>query len=170
MSYDAVIMGIRAYNKWSELKFKQDELMKYVEQGGNMIVQYNTNRRLKVDNIGPYPLKLSRARVSVEEAPVRFLEPDHPVLNYPNKITQDDFKDWVQERGLYFASEWDDAYTPLISWKDSGEEKMSDGGLIVSKHGKGSFFYSGISFFRQLPAGVPGAYRLLVNMIEYQPK
>jgi hypothetical protein len=162
--YDAVIMGIRAYNKWDDLRFKQTELMKYVELGGNMIVQYNTNRRLKVDNIGPYPLQLSRARVSVEEAPVRMLIPDHEVLNYPNKITQDDFENWVQERGLYFAGEWDDKYEAILSSNDPGEEERR-GGLLIAKHGKGYFTYTGYSWFRNLPAGVPGAYRLFANII-----
>jgi len=163
-SYDAVIMGIRAYNKWDEIKFKQDELMKYVEQGGNMIVQYNTNRRLKVDNIGPYPIELSRARVSVEEAPVRLLKPDHEVLNYPNKITQADFDHWEQERGLYFAGEWDDKYEAILSSNDPGEEPRN-GGLLIAKYGEGYFTYSGYSWFRNLPAGVPGAYRLFANII-----
>ena len=163
-SFDAVIMGIRAYNKWDELKFKQDELMSYVEQGGNMIVQYNTNRRLKVDNIGPFPISLSRARVSVEEAPVRMLKPDHEVLNFPNKITQADFDNWVQERGLYFAGEWDEKYEAILSSNDPGEEPRN-GGLLIAKHGEGYFTYSGYSWFRNLPAGVPGAYRLFANII-----
>ena len=163
-TFDAVILGIRAYNKWDDIKFKQDELMSYVEQGGNMIVQYNTSRRLKVDNIGPYPIKLSRARVSVEEAPVRFLTPDHVVLNYPNKITQADFDDWVQERGLYFAGEWDEKYEAILSSNDPGEEARN-GGLLIAKYGDGYFTYSGYSWFRNLPAGVPGAYRLFANII-----
>jgi len=163
-SYDACIMGIRAYNKWADLKFKQAELMKYVEEGGNMIVQYNTNRRLKVDNIGPYPIKLSRARVSVEEAPVRMLIPDHEVLNYPNKITDADFDNWVQERGLYFAGEWDDEYEAILSSNDPGEEARK-GGMLIAKYGKGHFTYTGYSWFRNLPAGVPGAYRLFANLI-----
>ena len=163
-TFDAVIMGIRAYNKWEDLRFKQEELMKYVEEGGNMIVQYNTNRRLKVDNIGPYPIKLSRDRVSVEEAPVRMLAPNHEVLNFPNKITQVDFDGWVQERGLYFANEWDDSYTAILSSNDPGED-AKDGGMLIAKHGKGYFTYTGYSWFRNLPAGVPGAYRLFTNLI-----
>ncbi len=163
-TFDAVILGIRAYNKWADIKFKQDELMKYVEQGGNMIVQYNTNRRLKVDNIGPYPITLSRARVSVEEAPVRLIKPNHEVLNYPNKITQTDFDNWVQERGLYFAGEWDEKYEAILSSNDPGEEPRN-GGLLIAKYGDGYFTYSGYSWFRNLPAGVPGAYRLFANII-----
>ena len=163
-SYDACIMGIRAYNKWADLKFKQVELMNYVEDGGNMIVQYNTNRRLKVDNIGPYPIKLSRARVSVEEAPVRMLIKNHEVLNHPNKITDADFDNWVQERGLYFAGEWDDKYEAILSSNDPGEEARN-GGMLIAKYGKGYFTYTGYSWFRNLPAGVPGAYRLFANLI-----
>jgi len=162
--FDAVIMGIVAYNKWDDLKFKQSELMKYVKQGGNMIVQYNKNRRLKVDNIGPYPLELSRARVSVEEAPIRMLLPDHPVLNFPNKITQADFDAWVQERGLYFAGEWDEKYDAILSSNDPGDQAR-DGGLLIAKYGEGYFTYTGYSWFRNLPAGVPGAYRLFANII-----
>ncbi len=163
-TFDATIMGIRAYNKWADLKFKQEELMKYVEEGGNMIVQYNTNRRLKVDNIGPFPIKLSRDRVSVEEAPVRMLIANHEVLNYPNKITQADFDDWVQERGLYFANEWDEKYQAILSSNDPGEDPKN-GGMLIARHGEGYFTYTGYSWFRNLPAGVPGAYRLFANLI-----
>ena len=163
-TFDAVIMGVRAYNKWDDIKFKQNELMKYVEQGGNMIVQYNTNRRLKVDNIGPFPIQISRARVSVEEAPIRLLKPKHDVLNFPNKITQADFDNWVQERGLYFADEWDDKYEAILSSNDP-EDKPRDGGLLIAKYGRGYFTYTGYSWFRNLPAGVPGAFRLFANII-----
>ncbi|MEL7124400.1 MAG: LmbE family protein, partial [Bacteroidota bacterium] len=122
--YDAVIIGIRAYNTKESLKFHQQKLIDYVEQGGTMIVQYNTTRGLKIsdEKIGPYPLKLSRDRVAVEEAEVRILKPDHTVLNFPNKITEKDFDGWVQERGLYFPTEWDDAYTAILSSNDPGED------------------------------------------------
>lgn len=162
--YGALVMGIRAYNKLDDIRFKQDVLMNYVSDGGNMIVQYNTNRRLKVDNIGPYPIKLSRDRVTVEEAPIEILEPNHPILNYPNKITQQDFDNWVQERGLYFASEWSDKYKAILSSNDPGEPARK-GGLLVAQHGDGNFIYTGYSWFRQLPAGVPGAYRIFANMV-----
>lgn len=164
--YDAVIMGIRAYNVNDNLKFYQSALLEYVEQGGTMIVQYNTNRGLKVDQekIGPYPLEISRDRVTVEEAEVRFLAPDHPVLNTPNKITLADFDNWVQERGLYFPDQWDEKYTPILSSNDPGESPK-DGGLLVAPYGKGYYIYSGYSWFRELPAGVPGAFRLFANMI-----
>ncbi len=161
---DAVIMGVRAYNTEARLKFHQDKLMNFVKNGGNMIVQYNTNRRLVVDNIAPYPLTLSRDRVTVEEAPVRILAPDHPVITGPNKITEADFDGWVQERGLYFPDEWDERFVPILSSNDPGESPK-DGGLLVAQYGEGYYIYSGYSWFRELPAGVSGAYRLFTNMI-----
>lgn len=165
--YDAIILGIRAYNTVERLKFYQPKLLEYVEQGGTMIVQYNTTWRLKMDKekIAPYKMNLSRDRVTVEEAEVRMLVPDHEILNYPNKITSKDFDGWVQERGLYFANEWDkEKFTAILSANDPGEDPK-DGGLLVAKHGKGYYIYSGYSWFRELPAGVPGAYRLFTNMI-----
>lgn len=162
--YNALVMGIRAYNKLDDIRFKQQILLDFVKDGGNMIVQYNTNRRLKVDNVGPYPINLSRDRVTVEEAPVEILEPDHPVMNYPNKISQKDFEGWVQERGLYFANEWSEEYKAILSSNDPGEPARK-GGLLVAPHGDGHFIYTGYSWFRQLPAGVPGAYRIFANMV-----
>ena len=162
--YASVILGIRAYNKWEAIRYKQSTLLEYVKNGGNLVVQYNTNRRLKVDDIGPYPLKLSRARVSVEEAPIEMLATDHPILNTPNKITQRDFDDWVQERGLYFAGEWDSKYTPILSSHDPKDEPRA-GGMLHASYGKGNFVYTGYSWFRQLPAGVPGAYRIFANIV-----
>ncbi len=163
-SYDAVITGIRAYNTLADLKFKQDILLEYVKNGGNMIIQYNTSRRMSMDNLGPYPLKLSRDRVTDEAAQITFNEPDHPVLNYPNKITEADFEGWVQERGLYFPGEWDDRYQAIFSMHDKGEEAKL-GSMLVTKYGEGYYIYTGISFFREVPVGIPGAYRLLANMI-----
>lgn len=162
--FDAVILGVRAYNTVDRLKFHQSKLMKYVENGGTMIVQYNTSRRMVTDEISPYPMKVGRDRVSVEEAEIRVLKPNHEVLNFPNKITADDFDNWVQERGLYFPSEWDDRFDAILSSNDPGEDPK-DGGLLVTKFGKGHYIYSGYSWFRQLPAGVPGAYRIFTNMI-----
>ena len=162
--FDAVIVGIRGYNTNDRLKFYQEELMKYVENGGTMIVQYNTAHALVTKDLGPYPLKLSRDRVTVEGAEVRILKPDHPVLNFPNKITNADFEGWVQERGLYFPNEWDEQYEAILSSNDPGEDPR-DGGLLVAKYGKGYYIYSGYSWFRELPAGVPGAYRIFTNMI-----
>lgn len=163
-NYDAVIIGIRAYNTNKRLKFHQKKLMTYVNEGGTMIVQYNTSRRLVTPDLGPYPFKLSRDRVTVEGAEMRMLKPDHPVLNFPNKITAKDFDGWVQERGLYFPNEWDDHFEAILSSNDPGEDAR-DGGLIIAQYGKGYYIYSGYSWFRQLPAGVPGAYRLFTNMI-----
>lgn len=169
--YDAIIIGIRAYNTNERMKFHQPKLMNYVKNGGTMIVQYNTAHRLKVpsDELGPYPFKLSRDRVSVEEAEVRLLAKKHPVLNTPNKITEKDFEGWVQERGLYFPNEWDEKYTAILSSNDPNEPPR-DGGLLVTSYGKGHYIYSGYSWFRELPQGVPGAFRLFTNMISIGKK
>ncbi|PHN04839.1 PIG-L family deacetylase [Flavilitoribacter nigricans] len=165
-TFDAIIMGVRAYNTQDRLKFHQEKLLDYVKNGGTMIVQYNTSGRLKIpeEQLAPYPLEISRDRVTVEEANVRFLEPEHPVLNYPNEITAKDFDGWVQERGLYFPNKWDEAFTPVLSSNDPGEDPR-DGGLLVAKYGEGYYIYTGYSWFRELPAGVPGAFRLFANMI-----
>ena len=162
LSYDAIVLGIRAYNVVKELKFKQKYLLAYVENGGNMIVQYNTNRR--VDVAAPFELKLSRDRVTNEFAEVRVLEKEHSLLNYPNKITPEDFKGWVQERGLYFPGTWSKEYTPILSMNDKGETPKN-GSLLIAKYGKGNYIYTGLSFFRELPAGVSGAYKLFANML-----
>jgi LmbE family N-acetylglucosaminyl deacetylase len=161
---DALIVGIRAYNTRDRMKFHQEKLMEYVENGGTMIVQYNTNRRLNVKELGPYPFKVSRDRVTVEEVEVRIIDNKHPVMNSPNKITDEDFEGWVQERGLYFPNEWDSNYQAILSSNDPGEEARN-GGLLVTKYGKGFYIYSGYSWFRELPAGVAGAYRIFTNMI-----
>ncbi|QCE42256.1 PIG-L family deacetylase [Psychroserpens sp. NJDZ02] len=163
-AFDAVVVGIRAYNIVDHLKFKQDILFDFVEKGGNMIVQYNTNRRLKTDQIAPYDLKLSRDRVTDENAEVILLAPDHEVLNFPNKITSNDFEGWTQERGLYFPDEWASEFTPILSMHDK-DETAKTGSLLVAKHGKGHYIYTGLSFFREFPAGVSGAYRLFANML-----
>ena len=163
-NYDAVVLGIRALNTLEDIDVYQDNLMNYVEAGGTLITQYNTSRRLKTKDFGPYPMSLGRFRVSQEDAEMRIVNPDHKVLNFPNKITQDDFDDWIQERGLYFASEWDDKYETIISANDDGENP-SEGGMLIAEYGKGHFVYSNFSWFRQLPAGVPGAYRIFANML-----
>lgn len=162
--FDAVVVGIRAYNTVEALKHKQDQLFDYVKNGGNLIVQYNTSFRLKTEQLAPYNLKLSRDRVTDENSEVRILNPNHPVLNYPNKITQADFKGWVQERGLYFPNEWSDDFTPILSMNDAGESPKN-GSLLVAKYGKGYYMYTGLSFFREFPAGVSGAFRLFANMV-----
>lgn len=169
--YMAIIAGIRAYNVNDWLPGVQSLLMDYVEDGGNYIVQYNTRSRdLKLMSFGPYPMKLSRERVSDETAAATLIDPSHGVFRSPNRITEADFDGWVQERGLYFAdiSSLDPRYETLISWHDKDEPPRL-GGLIVAQHGEGAFMYTGISFFRQLPAAVPGAYRLLANLICYEP-
>lgn len=164
--YDAIVVGIRAYNTNERMQYYYTKLMDYVNNGGNLIVQYNTNNFLSSTkgDIGPYPFKISRDRVTVEEAPMTFDNPNHPLLNTPNKISDKDFDGWIQERGLYFATDWDSHYETIFSCNDPGE-KPSKGSVIVTKFGKGYFIYTGLSFFRELPAGVTGAYRLLVNMI-----
>ncbi len=162
--FDAIVLGIRAYNTVPELAFAQPILNKYVENGGTLIVQYNTNHALVTENIAPYSLKLSRDRVTDEFSDVKFLAPEDPLLNTPNKITQKDFEGWVQERGLYFPNEWAKQFTPILGMHDKGEPETK-GSLLVAKYGKGYYIYTGLSFFRELPAGVPGAYRLFANML-----
>ncbi|MFK7780837.1 PIG-L family deacetylase [Psychroserpens sp.] len=162
--FDAIVVGIRAYNTIEELKFKQQTLFDYVAQGGNMVVQYNTSHRIKVDAIAPYELKLSRDRVTDEYANVTLLAKNHEILNFPNKITSKDFEGWTQERGLYFPNEWSNEFTPILSMNDKGETPKT-GSLLVAKHGKGYYVYTGLSFFREFPAGVSGAYRLFANML-----
>ena len=162
--YTAIIIGIRALNTKENLKYKTEYLHQYVENGGNLVFQYNTTRGLKVKDFLPYPLQLSRDRVSDENAEIRVLAPDHPVMNTPNKITQKDFDGWVQERGLYFPNEWDENYTAILSSNDKGEDPK-DGSLLIAPYGKGFVIYTGISWFRELPAGVPGAFRLFTNIL-----
>ena len=162
--FDAVVVGIRAYNTVVELRYSQQALFEFVEQGGNLILQYNTSRGLVTDKLAPYELQLSRDRVTDENAEVSFLAPNHPVLNFPNKITAEDFKGWVQERGLYFPDRWGEEFTPVLAMNDKGEAPKH-GSLLVASYGKGNFIYTGLSFFREFPAGVPGAFRLFANMV-----
>ncbi len=164
--FDAIITGIRAHNTNDKLQVYFDKLMQYVEKGGNLIVQYNTNNRIGplVAKVGPYPFTISRDRVTDEKAAVTVLDPNHPAFNFPNKISQQDFEGWKQERGIYFATELDKNYKTLLRMNDPGE-KPQEGSLIVAKYGKGNFVYTGLVFFRELPAGVPGAYRLFVNLL-----
>ncbi|HEV3098437.1 MAG TPA: PIG-L family deacetylase [Candidatus Udaeobacter sp.] len=162
--FSAVVLGIRAYNTQDRIANWLPELFAYVKAGGVVIAQYNTLAELKTEQFGPYPLKISRDRVTDENAEVRILEPNNPLMTSPNKITSKDFERWVQERGLYFPKKWDPAWTPILSSNDP-KEKPLDGGLLVAKFGKGYFIYTSYSWFRQLPAGVPGAYRLFANML-----
>jgi LmbE family N-acetylglucosaminyl deacetylase len=163
-NFDAIIIGIRAYNTVNWLRYRNDRLHEYVKRGGTLITQYNTSSRLVTQDLAPYELQLSRDRVSDETAEVRVLQPSHPVLNTPNEITQEDFAGWVQERGLYFPDEWNEQFTPILSMNDPGEDEKK-GSLLVAPYGDGHYIYTGLSFFRELPAGVPGAYRLLTNLI-----
>ncbi|MCK0131123.1 PIG-L family deacetylase [Flavobacteriaceae bacterium F08102] len=162
--FDAVVLGIRVYNVDETAQSYQPILHEYVKNGGTLIVQYNTNRGLKVKEVAPLPLTLSRDRVVEEDAEVEFLNPKHELLNRPNIIEKADFTGWVQERGLYFPNKWSDDYTPILGMHDHGE-KQTKGSLLVATYGKGYFIYTGISFFRELPAGVPGAYKLFANML-----
>ena len=163
-SYDVVITGIRAYNLIKLLATKQTTLFDFVKNGKTMIVQYNTIDDLVTNEIAPYPLKISRDRVTEENASVMFLNPNHRVLNFPNKITEEDFKNWKQEQGLYYPNEWDVSFTPILSSNDLGEIPKK-GSLLIAKYGKGHYVYTGLSFFRELPEGVIGAYRLIANII-----
>nr|WP_294900787.1 PIG-L family deacetylase [uncultured Pedobacter sp.] len=162
--YDAIIAGVRTYNVNERMKFVQAKLMDYVANGGVYLVQYNVNRPLLVDEIGPYPFTITRDRVTEENAKVNFVNPESKTLNYPNKITASDFENWIQERGIYFVSNASKEYEKPLSMKDTGE-KESDGSLLIAHYGKGKFVYTGLVFFRELPAGVPGAYRLFMNLL-----
>ena len=162
--FSAVVLGIRAYNTQERISNWLPELFAYVKAGGVVIAQYNTLTDLKTEQLAPYPLEISRDRVTDENAEVRILAPNHPLMTAPNKITSKDFEGWVQERGLYFPKKWDPAWTQILSCNDP-KEKPLDGGLLVAKLGKGFFIYTSYSWFRQLPAGVPGAYRLFANML-----
>jgi LmbE family N-acetylglucosaminyl deacetylase len=168
--YQTIVLGIRAYDTQKDVIANNKRLLDYVQAGGRLVVQYNTlgSFGVPVDfNAGkytPYPATLSRARVSVEEAPVAILDSSNAIFHSPNEITHKDFAGWVQERGLYFMSDWDSHYTPLLESHDPGEKEQK-GGLLVAHYGKGTYIYTGYAFFRQLPAGVPGAVRLFVNLI-----
>ncbi|NNK75714.1 MAG: LmbE family protein, partial [Maribacter sp.] len=141
-------------------------LFDYVENGGNLVIQYNTAGRwsAQFDDIAPYPLKLSRDRVTDENSSVQIIAKDHELVNYPNKIKLSDFDGWVQERGLYFPNEWDDKFTPILTMRDADESEKA-GSLLIAPYGKGNYIYTGLSFFRELPAGVSGAYKLFANML-----
>jgi LmbE family N-acetylglucosaminyl deacetylase len=169
--FDAIITGVRAYNTHDWMNNHYDKLMKYVNEGGNLIVQYNTSNQIGPvrAKIGPYNFNITRTRVTDENAAVTLLRPEHPVFNFPNKIVPDDFKGWIQERSIYHASDTANKFEKLIGMNDPGE-KSDDGSLIVTKYGKGWFTYTGIVFFRELPAAVPGAYRLLANIIALNKK
>lgn len=162
--FQTIVLGIRAFNSVSELQGKKNVLFDWVKNGGTLIVQYHTNRGLDSLSISPLPMQVSRVRVTEENAEMKMLIPEHPVFNYPNKISSADFNGWVQERGLYFANKWDAAFQAPLAGHDAGEPEQS-GGLLIAPYGKGFYVYTGLAFFRQLPAGAPGAYRLFVNLL-----
>jgi LmbE family N-acetylglucosaminyl deacetylase len=163
--YGTIVLGIRAYDTQKDVVANNKKLLDFVNGGGTLVVQYNSGTGdFNAGKFTPYSAELSRARVSVEEAPVEILAPENPIFHYPNTITQHDFDGWVQERGLYFMDKWDEDFTPLLACHDPGEDEQK-GGLLEAKYGKGIYIYTGYAFFRQLPAGVPGAVRLLVNIL-----
>ncbi len=165
-NFDVVMIGIRAYNVVNALAFKQSILFDFVKNGKTMIAQYNTLDDFVTKDIAPFSIKISRDRVTDENAEVRFLNPEHPLLNSPNKITSKDFEGWKQEQGLYYPSEWASEFSPIISSNDKGETPKN-GAILVANYGKGHYIYTGISFFRELPEGVAGAFRLMANLISY---
>jgi hypothetical protein len=163
--FDTIVLGIRAYDTREDVRKYNTRLLDYAAAGGTLIVQYNSGLPdFNAGHFTPYPAELSRERVSVEEAPVQILAPENGVFRYPNLITAADFQDWVQERGLYFMNSWDTHFAPLLESHDPGEPPQK-GGLLYAKYGNGIYIYTGYSFFRQLPAGVPGAVRLFVNLV-----
>ena len=166
---DAVVIGVRAFNERTDLANNFPALLTYVENGGTVIAQYNRPNNLRTTTLAPYPLSIQgpapQLRVTDEKSPVSFLLPDHPALNVPNKLTAADFENWIQERGAYFPSKWDEAhFESVLAFNDPGEAPLKSG-LLIAKYGKGYYVYTGLAFFRQLPAGVPGAYRLFENLI-----
>ncbi|HEY9509092.1 MAG TPA: LmbE family protein, partial [Verrucomicrobiae bacterium] len=163
-SLDAIVIGVRALNVRPKFAEELPVLLQYVENGGTVIAQYNRSQGGRDLKVAPFDLHLSGDRVTDENAAMTFLAPENPVLNVPNKITPADFNGWVQERGVYFPDQWDSHFTPILACNDPGEKSLQ-GGLLVADYGKGHFVYTGLAFFRQLPAGVPGAYRLFANLV-----
>ena len=161
--FDAIIAGVRVYNTKKLMAHVQNKLLNYISNGGNLLVQYTVNRDIVIPNIGPYPINISTDRVTDEEAKVSVVDSTSSLLRYPNRIIQKDFNEWIQERGLYFADKWDANFHSVISCGDKGEKPL-EGGLLIAKYGKGNFIYTGYAFFREVPAGVPGAIRLFINL------
>jgi LmbE family N-acetylglucosaminyl deacetylase len=162
--YDVLVAGVRAYNARPKLRMHQQRILDYVKRGGTYVVQYVTPQRNEAENIGPYPMNISRDRVAEEDAKISFLNRNHPFVTIPNKISEEDFKGWIQERGLYFADHWDAKYDSVFSCHDTNEPARA-GGLLTTKYGKGYYVFCAYAFFRQLPAGVEGAYRLFANIL-----
>jgi hypothetical protein len=163
--YDVIVLGIRAYETNPALVENSERLLEWTRAGGTLIVQYQQYTFFRGD-FAPYPLtaRFPHDRVTDETAPVRLLDPEHPIFNRPNRIADEDFEGWVQERGLYFPHEWAEDYTPLLATADRGEDPKR-GALLIAPLGAGLYIYTGLALFRQLPAGVPGAYRLLINLL-----
>lgn len=167
-NFDVIVVGIRAYNIHEWLNSAYETLMDYVKNGGSMVVQYNTNSfvgPVRSNRIGPYNFSITNGRVTDEESAVQFVDPASPILNWPNKITEQDFKGWVQERGIYFADKWSPEFKPVLGMRDPGETEDRLGSTLVAPYGKGRFVYTGLALFRQLPAAVGGSYRLFANII-----
>jgi hypothetical protein len=173
-TFDAVVIGIRAYNTHAWLKKKKPELMAYLQDGGRVVAQYNNASFLaggpeSLDSIAPYPLKISQERITVENSPVKILAPENHLLQKPNRITEKDFEGWVQERAVYLPKTWDAKFTPLLTMQEpiigGKQEEPKNGALLAAPVGKGLYIYTSIAFFRELPAGVPGAYRLFANLV-----
>jgi hypothetical protein len=165
--YAAIVVGIRAYNTRAALRGGvHQRLLRYVEDGGTLVVQYNVSNRFSPLDIpiGPFPLTIGRDRITDESAAMEAVDPASPLLLTPNKLEPADFDGWVQERGLYYAATWDEHYQPLFRTADPGEAPLL-GGTLVAPYGRGRYVYTGLAFFRQLPAGVPGAYRLFANLL-----
>jgi hypothetical protein len=164
--FDAIVVGVRAYELRPELPGANQRLLDYASNGGTLVVQYNRDFVWDARQYAPYPAHIGAPtpRITDENSPVKFLKPDDPLLNVPNKITQEDFKGWVQERGLYYWKDFDAKYTAVLAMNDPGEADLN-GGLVYARYGKGTYIYTGLAFFRQLPEGVPGAYRLFVNLL-----
>jgi hypothetical protein len=169
--YDAIVTGIRAYNTNEWMNAVYDDLMKFIENGGNLIVQYNTSNQIGPikAKIAPYPFTISRNRITEEDALVNVLDKNEIVLNKPNKIEAKDFNNWVQERSIYEATEVDSHYRKVFTMNDKNE-KPTDGSLVIAPYGKGNFIYCSIVLFRELPAGIGGAYKLIANMVELKNK
>jgi len=168
--FNAIVVGVRAYELRPELPGANQRLLQYVANGGTLVVQYNRDFAWNKEQYAPYPAKITNGpagqlpRITDEDSPVKFLKPDDPLLNRPNKITQDDFKGWVQERGLYYWTQFDPKYTAVLAMNDPGEPDLN-GAVVYARYGKGMYIYTGIAFFREIPEGVPGAYRLFVNLL-----
>ena len=167
--FDAIVVGVRALNLREDLHANHQRLWDYVQRGGTVVMQYNVlegfgTPATQLPDAGPYPITISRSRVTVEDSPVEILNAADPLLSFPNKIVQSDFNGWVQERGLYFPSEWDARYKTVIATNDPGEKSLA-GGILYTRYGKGAYVYTSYSWFRQLPAGVPGALRIFANLV-----